>query len=78
MSEGERESEHWWVLYRRVSTSPEIAAAHRKELFICPLLDWPQRSGMGVEDSFTRELLMQSTDRKALVKMKELSEGEQP
>lgn len=76
MSEGERENEHWWVLYRRVSLVPELAQKHGDALFICSLLDWPKRNGLSVEGEFMREMLMQSTDRKALVKMKELAQGE--
>lgn len=72
------ENEHWWVLYRRISTVPELAQKHGYALFICSLLDWPKRSGIGVEDEFARELLMQSTDKKALAKMKELAEGDEP
>lgn len=71
------ENEHWWVLYRRISTVPEIAAAHSEELFICSLLDWPRRNGVNA-DKFEREMLMQSTDKKALVKMKELAQGDEP
>ena len=68
-------NKHLWVLYRRVGRVPEVAQEHGDEFFICSLSEWSKRKAVFMGDNFIREFLTQSTDRKALVKMKELTQG---